>query len=108
PGERGSDRTRDVRASLRPIEAKPAKVTAVRAQRGELDPEPGEKSGAGRRDLGRFVVEHDIFASDEHVDEGDAEPACQMTVADARRTERARLTRERAVARSLLERHGDD
>lgn len=44
--ERGSDRARNVWASFGPIEAESAKLAAARAQRGKVDPELGEKTGA--------------------------------------------------------------
>src|SRR5207245_3203106 len=66
-GDRGPYRTRDVWASLGPIETQSAKVAEGRTQWWQLDPEGGEKTGACCRDLGGFVVEHDVFAGDESI-----------------------------------------
>ena len=88
---RGPERTREVWASLGPVEAESAHVTAGRPQSGELDPELGEETGALRRDLGGFVFEHDVFAGDEDIGEIDAETARQVVVADAGRIQRAGL-----------------
>jgi hypothetical protein len=52
-------------ASLGPIEAESAKVTAGRTLRGKLDPELGEEPRARCRGFSGFVVEHDVFAGDE-------------------------------------------
>jgi hypothetical protein len=62
-GGRGPYRTRDVWASLGPIEAESAKMAAGRTQRPKLEPEFGEETGACCRDFGDFVVEHDVFAA---------------------------------------------
>src|SRR6266567_85952 len=90
-GDRGPYRTRDVWASLGPIEAESAKVTTGRTQCGNLDPELGEKTGACSRDFSGFVVEHDVFAGDERIGEIDAEAARKVVVANSGRTERACL-----------------
>src|SRR2546427_6881302 len=107
-GHRGAYRTRDVWASLGPIEAESAKVAAGRTQCGKLDPELGDKTGACCRDLSGCVVEHDVFAGDERIGELNAEAARKVVVANSGRTKRACFTGERAVSRSLLERDGDD
>src|SRR4029453_12422118 len=62
PGERSPDGTRDVGTSLGPIEAEPAEAAAGRTPRGQRNPEPGQKPGAGRRDLRALVVERHVFA----------------------------------------------
>src|SRR5262244_346625 len=49
-GQRGPYRTRDVWASLGPIEAESAQVVTGRAGCAKLDPEPGEKTGTCCRD----------------------------------------------------------
>src|SRR5262249_25066703 len=64
PGERDSDRARDVRASLGPVEAESAEVAAGRAQGGKVDPELEEETGAGRSGLGGLVAPGDAFAGD--------------------------------------------
>ena len=69
--DRDPERTGDVWAALGPIEAEPAPAAACRTERGKLDPEPDEEARAGRRDLGRFVVEHDIVTGDERIGEID-------------------------------------
>src|SRR5207249_4799455 len=51
-GDRSPYRTRDVWASLGPIETQSAKVAAGRTQCGKLGPEPGANTAARRRDLG--------------------------------------------------------
>ena len=79
-------------ASLGPIEAESADVAAGRMPGRKLDPELGEKAGAGCRDFSGFVVEHDVFAGDERIGEIDAEAARQVVVAHSGRTERPRLT----------------
>ncbi len=107
-GDRGPYRTRDVWASLGPIEAQSAKVAVGRTQCGKLDPELGEKPGACCRDLSGFVVDHDVFAGDERIGEINAEAARKVVVANSGRTKRACFTGERAVSRSLLESDGDD
>ena len=91
-GDRGAYGTRDVWASLGPIEAESAKVAAGRTQCGKLDPELGEKTGACCRDLGGFVVEHDVFAGDESIGEINAEAAGEVVVANSGRTKRTCLT----------------
>src|SRR5262249_23515282 len=108
PGDRRSYRTRDVWASLGPVEAESAKVVAGRTQSGKLDPEFGEKTGAGRRNFGGFVVEHDVFAGDERIGEIDAEAAREVVVANSSRTERACFPGKRAISRSLQKSDGDD
>src|SRR5256884_3862367 len=52
-GDRGPDRTRDVWASLGPIEAQSAQVAEGRTRGGKLDPQPGEKTGARCREFCR-------------------------------------------------------
>jgi hypothetical protein len=89
-GDRGPDRTRDVWASLGPIEAESAEVAAGRMRK--RDPEFGEEPGAGRRDFSGFVFEHDVFAGDKGIGEIDAEAAGKVVVANAGRTERACVT----------------
>ena len=64
-GDRDPDRARDVWTSLGPVEAESAEAAAGRTQGRKLDPERGEKTGARGRDLGDFVVEHDVLVSDE-------------------------------------------
>src|SRR5256885_5787781 len=66
-GDRGPDRTRDVWASLGPIEAESAEVAAGRMRK--RDPEFGEEPGAGRRDFSGLVFEHEVFAGDKGIDE---------------------------------------
>src|SRR5215470_448576 len=100
--DRGPHRPRDVRASFGPIEAESAQA-AGRTPRGQLDPEPGEEPGSRPRDLCDSVVKHEVFAGDERVGEIDAEAARKVVVANSGRAERVRLTRERAISRSLLE-----
>jgi hypothetical protein len=90
-GDRGPYRTRDVWASLGPIQAESAKVAAGRTQCGKLDPELGEKTGACRRDFSGSVVEHDIFAGDVRISEINAEAARKVVVANSGRTKRACL-----------------
>src|SRR5262249_10212045 len=107
-GDRGPERACDVWASLGPIEAEPAKAAAARTSGGEIDPEPGEEVGAGRRDLGGRVAGYDVFAGGEGVGEVDAEAAREVVVADSRRVERPGLTGERTVSRSLHESDGHD
>src|SRR5207253_7836539 len=107
-GDRGPDRTRDVWASLGPIEAESAQVTERRTRGGKLDPELGEKTGAGCRDFGGGGVEHDVFAGDEGIGQINAEAARQVVVANSGRTQRACFTGEGPVARSLLKSDGDD
>src|SRR5215475_3118280 len=101
-GHRSPQRSRDVRASFGPIEAESAQP-AGRTPRGQLDPEPGEEPESRPRDLCDFVVEHEVFAGDERVGEVNAEAARKVVVAHSGRAERVRLTRERAISRSLLE-----
>src|SRR5438477_10282715 len=91
-GDRGPDRTRDVWASLGPIEAESAQVAEGRTPGGKLDPELGEKTGAGCRDFGGGVVEHDVFAGDEGIGQINAEAARQVVVANSGRTQRACFT----------------
>jgi hypothetical protein len=91
-GDPDSHRIRDVWTSLSPIEAESAEVAAGRPRRGKLDPEVGEKTGAGGRDFSDFVVEQDVFAGDERIGEIDTETTCQMVVANSGCPERARLT----------------
>jgi len=91
-GDRGPYGTRDVWASLGPIEAESAKVSAGRTQCGKLDPELGEKTGACCRDLSGFVVERDVFAGDESIGEINAEAAGEVVVANSGRTKRTCLT----------------
>jgi len=79
-------------ASLGPIEAESAKVAAGRTQRGKLDPELGEETGACCRDFSGFVVEHDVFTGDERVGEIDAETAGKVVVTNPGRAEGACLT----------------
>ena len=106
---RRPDRPRDVWASLGPIEAEPARVTAGRARCGKLDPELPEEPEACRGDVSSFVVvDHDVFSGDERIGEIDAETAREVVVADPGRAQRACLPRERTVARSLLKSDGDD
>src|SRR5207247_8472160 len=107
-GDRGPDRTRDVWTSLGPIETQSAIVAAGRTRRGKLDPELGEKTGACSRDLGDFVVEHDVVAGGENIGEINAEAARKVVVAHSGRIQCACLTRERTVSGSLLESDGDD
>src|SRR5438067_9487762 len=107
-GDRAPYHARDVWASLGPVEAESTEAAAVRRQRGKLDPELGEKTGACCRDFSDFVVEHDVFAGDERIGEIDAEAARKVVVANSGRTERPGLTGERAVSRSLLESDGND
>src|SRR5262249_59955475 len=57
--DRGPDRTRDVWASLGPIEAESAKVAAGRTQPGKLNPEFGENTGARGRGFSRLGRGHD-------------------------------------------------
>src|SRR5215813_7342015 len=92
PGHHGPDRTCDMRASLGPIEAESTNVAAGRTQPGWLDPEFGENTGAGWRDFGRFLVEHDVVAGNESIGEIDAEAAGEVIVANSGRTERACFT----------------
>src|SRR5262249_37084198 len=81
---------------------------ARRTPCGKLDPEPGQETGAHRRELSGFVIEHDVFAADERIGEIDAEPAGKVVVANSGRTERTCLTGQRAVSRPFLERKGDE
>ncbi len=90
--DRDPYRTRDVWASLGPIEAESAEGAAGRTQCGKLDPELGEKTGACGRDFSDFVVEHDVFAGHERIGEIDAEAARKVVVANSGRTERACMT----------------
>src|SRR6266404_7902917 len=90
-GDRGPYCSRDVWASLGPIEAESAKVAAGRTQLGKLDPELGEKTDACSRDFSGFDVEHDVFAGDERIGEINAEAAGKVVVANSGRTERACL-----------------
>ena len=80
----------------------------VELERGKLDPELGEKSGARRRDFGGLVVDHDVFMRDQRIGEINAETTRKVVVADSGRTQRACLTGEGAVSRPLFERDGDD
>ena len=90
-GDGGPHRTRDVWTSLGPVEAESAKVAERRTPCRKLDPELGEKPGAGCCDFGGLVVEHDILASGERIGEINAEAAGQVVIADSGRTQRARL-----------------
>ena len=90
-GDRGPYRTRDVWASLGPIEAESAKAAVGRTQCGKLDPELGEKTGACCRDLSGFVVEHDVFAGDESIGEIHAEAAGEVVVRDLKAGTEARV-----------------
>ena len=63
-----------------------------RAQCWKLDPELGEETGARRRDLSGFVVDHEVLAGDEEIGEIDAETARKVVVANSGRSERACLT----------------
>jgi hypothetical protein len=91
-GDRGPYRASHVWASLGPIETESAEVAAGRTPGGKLDPELGEKAGAGCRDFSGFVVEHNVFAGGESIGEINAEAAGQVVVANSGRTERACLT----------------
>src|SRR4029453_5624664 len=106
-GHRRPDRPRDVWASLGPIEAWPAQLAAPRPQGGKLDPELDEETGPGCRDFSGVIVEHDVLAGDEGIGQINAEAARQVVIADSRRTQRAGLTGQRAISRSLPERDGD-
>src|SRR6266581_2924107 len=64
PGEGGSYRARDVWPSFGPIEAQSAEMATGRIQRGKVDSELGEKSGARPRDLSDLVADHDVFMRD--------------------------------------------
>jgi hypothetical protein len=105
-GDRGPYRSREVRASLGPLEAESATVAAGRTQCRKRDPELGEKPGARCRDVRGFLVEHDVFSGDERIGEINAEAAHKAVVADPSRIERACLLGERTVSRSLLESDG--
>src|SRR2546427_2315517 len=93
-GHRGAYRTRDVWASLGPIEAESAKVAVGRTQCGKLGPELSENPDTCRRDFSGFVVvEHDVFSGDERIGEINAQAAREVVVANSGRTKRACLTR---------------
>jgi hypothetical protein len=93
-GHRGPYRTRDVWASLGPIEAESAKAAAGRTPCGKLDPELSENPHTCLRDFSGFVVvEHDIFSGDERIGEINAQAAREVVVANSGRTERTCLTR---------------
>src|SRR5947208_15289430 len=63
-GEGGSYRARDVWPSFGPIQAQSAEMATGRIQRGKVDSELGEKSGARLRDFSGLVADHDVFMRD--------------------------------------------
>ena len=54
----------------------------------KLDPELGEKPGAGPRDFSGFVGEHDKLTGDHRIDEINAQAARKVAEADSGRTQR--------------------
>ncbi len=106
--KRGSDRSGDVWPPFGPIEARSTEITTGRIQRGKVDSELGEKSGARLRDFSGFFAEHNVLARSEEVGQVDAETTGKVVVADPGRAKLACLTRHRAVSRPVFERNGDD
>src|SRR2546422_3367596 len=100
--ERGPHCARYVWPSFGPIEAESAEVAAGRTQRGKVDPELGEKTGACCGDFSGFVAEHDIFVGNEEMSEVHAETTGKVVVADSGRTTvSSRAWRDRGQYRGL-------
>src|SRR5215472_13454332 len=63
-GNRGPERTRDMRPALGPIETEPASGTTSRTPRKKRDPEFAKKTGTRGRNGGGSVVDDDEVAGD--------------------------------------------
>ena len=107
-GEGRPYRTCDVWASFGPIDADFAEPAAGRTQRGKVDPELGEETGAGWGEFSSIIANDNVLADSESISQVDRKATGKVKVANSGRIEFPCLTRQRAVTRSIFKSDGDD
>src|SRR5207237_3885290 len=74
-----------------------------RSQRGQVEPELGQKVGACFGDLGGFIARHDVFARCEKIRQVNTEATGEMVVANSGRAKLSCLPGQWSVSRSVLD-----
>jgi hypothetical protein len=82
-GEGRPYRTRDVWASFGPIDADFAEPVAGRTQRGKINPELGEKPGAGWGEFSSIIANDNVLAGSESVSQVDRKATGKVDVANS-------------------------
>src|SRR5215470_19727291 len=96
--------TGNVIAALAPIETSAAKNPATVAFRCQMHAEVSKSAVTERRDLDHLLTEHDIALRHQSIDKCNTQPAGQMIVTGARKTQRVVVRRARLIARRRLQR----